>query len=291
MTDYKSLFGAYYRLTKPGVLYGNVLSAVAGFFLASAGHIEWGLFVAMVVGMTLVVAAACVINNYLDRDIDSVMDRTKSRPSVTGAIKGSHMATYGIVLFVLGVTALYLWTNWLVVAIGAAGFVTYVWLYGALSKRQSIHGTLVGSISGAMPIAGGYAAVSGQVDAGLVIAFLIMFFWQFPEFYSIAIYRRKEYAAAGVPVMPVVVGIKSTIVQIYVYTVLYVLSTLLLTVYGYTGFVYFFVMFIAGAYWIRIASEGLTTAKPEAWARRMFKVSMWTILLLCAMLSIGPVLP
>lgn len=290
-TGYKNLFKAYYRLTKPGVLYGNVLSAVAGFLLASAGHINWSLFAAMVIGMTLVIAAACVINNYLDRDIDSVMERTKTRPSVTGTIKGSHMVIYGTVLFVLGVAALYLWTNLLVVVIGVAGFITYVWLYGAMSKRQSIHGTLVGSISGAMPIAGGYAAVSGQIDAGLIIAFLIMFFWQFPEFYSIAIYRRKEYAAADVPVMPVVVGIKSTIVQIYIYTVLYVLSTLLLTVYGYTGFVYFFVMFIAGVYWIRIANEGLTTARPEAWARRMFKVSMWTILLLCLMLSVGPVLP
>lgn len=291
MSEYKDLLRAYYRLTKPGVTYGNVLSAIAGFFLAAAGQVDWWLFIATVIGMTLVIAAACVINNFLDRDIDSVMERTKSRPSVSGAIKGSHMVVYGATLLVLGTGILAIWTNWLVVAIGLAGFVTYVWLYGAWSKRQSIHGTLVGSISGALPVAGGYAAVSGQVDAGLVIAFLILFFWQFPEFYSIAIYRRKEYAAANVPVMPVVVGVKSTIIQIYIYTVLYVLSTLALTVYGYTGLVYFFVMFVAGAYWIRLASEGLTSRKPDEWARRMFKFSMWTILLLCLMLSAGPLLP
>lgn len=287
----KQKLNAYYQLTKPGVLYGNVLTAAAGFLLAAAGHIDWLLFFATILGITLVIAAACVINNLLDQDIDKLMERTKSRPSATGLISDGNMAFYGIVLFVLGIFVLYLWTNWLVITIGVAGFVTYVWLYGALSKRRSIHGTLVGSISGAMPIAGGYAAVSGQVDPGLIIAFLILFFWQFPEFYSIAIYRRKEYAAADVPVMPVVVGVRSTITQIYIYTVLYVLSTLALFVYGYVGGVYLVVMLVAGAYWIRLASEGLTIAYPELWARRMFKVSMWTILLLCVMLAIGPLLP
>jgi len=282
---------AYYQLTKPGVLYGNVLTGAAGFLLAAAGHVDWLLFAAAIGGMTLVIAAACVINNYLDRDIDSVMERTKKRPSVTGVITGSHMVTYGVALLVLGVGVLYLWTNLLVVIIGIAGFVTYVWLYGALSKRRSIHGTLVGSISGAMPIAGGYAAASGRVDMGLIIAFLILFFWQFPEFYSIAIYRRKEYAAADVPVMPVVKGVRSTIIQIYIYTVLYVLSTLLLTIFGYTGIVYLVVMAVAGGYWVWLAGKGLTAKEPEAWARRMFRIAMYTILLLCIMLAIGPVLP
>ena len=281
---------AYYQLTKPGVLYGNVLTGAAGFLLAAAGHVDWLLFAAAIGGMTLVIAAACVINNYLDRDIDSVMERTKKRPSVTGVITGSHMVTYGVALLVLGVGVLYLWTNLLVVIIGIAGFVTYVWLYGALSKRRSIHGTLVGSISGAMPIAGGYAAASGQVDTGLVIAFLILFFWQFPEFYSIAIYRRKEYAAADVAVMSVVKGVRSTIIQIYIYTVLYVLSTLLLTIFGYTGIVYLVVMAVAGGYWVWLAGKGLTAKEPEAWARRMFRIAMYTILLLCIMLAIGPVL-
>ncbi len=282
---------AYYRLTKPGVLYGNVLTGAAGFFLAANGRIDWLLFLAAIGGMTLVIAAACVLNNFLDQDIDSIMERTKSRPSVSGSIEGRHMVVYGVVLGLLGLGILYAWTNLLVVAIGVVGFVIYVWLYGALSKRRSVHGTLVGSISGAMPIAGGYAAVSGQVDAGLIIVFLILFFWQFPEFYSIAIYRRKEYAAARLPVMPVVNGIRTTAVQIYVYTVLYVLSTLALTVYGYTGGVYFAVMLAAGAYWIRLASEGVQVSASEAWARKMFRFSMLTILLLCVMLTVGPILP
>ncbi|MDB5165869.1 MAG: cyoE [Candidatus Saccharibacteria bacterium] len=282
---------AYYQLTKPGVLYGNVLTAAAGFLLAARGEIDLWLFLATIVGMTLVIAAACVLNNYLDQDIDRIMTRTQSRPSVTGAVKGSHILAYAAVLVLIGMVVLALWTNWLVVAIAAAGFVTYVWLYGALSKRRSIHGTLVGSISGAMPIAAGYAAVSGQVDAGLVIVFMILFFWQFPEFYSIAIYRRKEYAAAHIPVMPVVKGVRSTTIQIFLYTILYVIATLSLTLLGYTGYVYFVVMAFIGGYWIWLGALGLRAKDPDAWARRMFRFSMITILVLCLMLSLGPILP
>lgn len=282
---------AYYQLTKPGVTYGNVLTVIAGYLLAARGQIDGWLFVSTVIGMTLVIAAACALNNYLDQDIDKVMTRTKARPSVTGQVPGAHMVMYAIGLLAVGMTLLIIGTNWLVVTLAALGFVTYVWLYGALSKRRSIHGTLVGSISGAFPIAAGYGAVGGQADAGLVIVFLIMFFWQFPEFYSIAIYRRKEYAAAHIPVMPVVKGVRSTIIQIGLYTILYVLSSLSLTLIGLTGYVYFVVMALMGGYWLWLAYLGLSAKDPDAWARRMFKFSMVTILVLCLMLSVGPLLP
>lgn len=283
----------YYQLTKPGVLYGNVLTAVAGFFLAAQGEVAWGVFAAMLIGQTLVIASACVMNNYLDQDIDKIMKRTKERPSVTGAVGNLQMQLFSAVLGITGLVVLVAWTNWLVVAIGILGWVTYVWLYGALSKRKSIHGTLVGSISGAMPIAGGYAAVSGTVDLGLIIVFLILFFWQFPEFYSIAVYRRKEYKAAGVPVMSVIKGNTSTIRQIFIYTILYVISTVSLTWLGYTGIIYFVIMLLTGLYWLWIGYQGLgltKEAEQDAWARRMFKFSMISILVLCVMLSVGPLL-
>jgi heme o synthase len=282
---------AYYQLTKPGVLYGNVLTAVAGFFLAAAGKVEWTLFFGMLVGMTLVIAAACVLNNYLDQDIDAIMSRTKKRPSVIGAVSNRAMVIYAMTLLIIGSAVLWRWTNIMTLVIGLLGFVIYVWLYGALSKRRSIHGTLVGSISGAMPILGGYTAASNMVDAGAVIAFLILFFWQFPEFYSIAIYRKKEYAAAKIPVMPVVKGVQSTIIQIFLYTILYVASTLALTLYGYVGFTYAVIMAVSGVYWIWLAWQGFHTRDADAWARRMFRFSMMAILLLCVMLSIGPLLP
>ncbi len=284
----------YYSLTKPGVLYGNALTAVAGFLLASFSitrHVDWWLFVSLTIGTTLIIAAACVLNNYLDQDIDRLMERTKTRVSVLGSIPGPHIVWFAVILGTIGTLILILWTNWLVVGIGLAGFVTYVWLYGALSKRRSIHGTLVGSISGAMPILAGYCAVSGRLDIGALVVFVILFAWQFPEFYSIAIYRYKEYKTAHIPLLPIVKGIPRTKRDILLYTIVYVIATLSLTPLGYTGITYLVVMALLGGYWLYLAIIGQRARDDDAWARRMFKFSMTTILALCIMLSVGPLLP
>jgi protoheme IX farnesyltransferase len=275
------------------VLYGNVLTSIAGFLMASGyfNRFDAGLFIATLVGMTLIIGSACALNNYLDRDIDSQMERTKSRVTVTGEVSPLGALIFAIALGVVSLAILAIWTNWLVFFIALGGFIDYVWLYGAFSKRRSIHGTLVGSISGAAPILAGYCAVSGKIDAGAILVFLILFFWQMPEFYSISIYRRKEYAAANVPVMSVIKGVKNTKIQIFIYTLAYVIATLLLTPFGYTGWIYFVIMAGLGLYWIKLGYRGLKTTASEKWARRMFHFSMITILALCVMLSVGPLLP
>ena len=286
----------YYSLTKPGVLYGNAVTGVAGFLLAAgiARRFELGLFGATIVGMTLIIASACVLNNFLDRDIDSKMERTKNRVTVLGLISGRRVLLFSILLGVLGFAILGLWTNWLVVAVGAGGFIDYVVLYGMLSKRLSIHGTLVGSISGAAPVLAGYCAVSGRIDAAAIIAFAILFLWQMPEFYSISIFRHDEYKAAGVPVMAVVKGIKNTKIQIYMYTAAFVTATLLLTAFGYTGYIYLVVMGLLGAYWLWLGAKGFeakTKAANEKWARKMFRFSLVMVLTVSLMMSVGPLLP
>lgn len=290
----KATIKRYYSLTKPGVMYGNALTAAAGFLFASlalTGRIDGWLFLALCVGTTLVIASACALNNYLDQDIDRIMERTKKRVIASGELKASHALAFSIIIGLLGVGVLIAWTNWLVVLIGLVGFITYVWLYGALSKRRSTHGTLVGSISGAMPILAGYVAVSNQFDIGALVVFIILFAWQFPEFYSIAIYRFKEYKAAKIPLLPIVHGIKRTKIEIFWYTVLYVLATLSLTPLGYTGYIYLIVMAGLGGYWLLLALRGFKTKDDDRWARKMFGFSMITILGLCVMLSVGPVLP
>lgn len=275
-------------------MYGNALTAAAGFLFASLAltdRIDGWLFLALCTGTTLVIASACALNNYLDQDIDRIMERTKKRAIPSGDIKASHALIFSIAIGALGMAVLILWTNWLVTLVGVAGFITYVWLYGALSKRRSIHGTLVGSISGAMPILAGYVAVSGQFDIGALIVFIILFAWQFPEFYSIAIYRLKEYKAAKIPLLPIVKGIKRTKIEILIYTIVYVAATLILTPLGYTGYIYFIVMTALGGYWLLLAVRGFSAADDDAWARQMFGFSMISILGLCVMLSVGPILP
>lgn len=281
----------YYSLTKPGVLYGNALTVAAGYFLATQGTIDISLFLAVFIGSSLIIASACVLNNYLDQDIDAIMERTKKRALVSGEIKGYRAVIFSIALGAVGVAILALYTNLLVVILGLIGFVTYVVFYGMLSKRLSIHGTLVGSISGAIPILAGYCAVTGSIDIGAMLVFIILFAWQFPEFYSIAIYRSKEYKAAGIPVLPVVKGLMRTKIEILIYTIVFVIASLLLTVFDYTGYIYFVVMAGLGLYWIWLAIKGFSVKDSDRWARQMFGFSMITILGLCVMLSVGPVLP
>jgi len=287
----KEKLALYYSLTKPGVTYGNAITAVAGFLLAAQGRIDLGLFASLTVGITLVIASACVINNYLDQDIDSLMTRTKTRALVAGKLPGRNAVIFSAALGIVGVWLLYAFTNPLTAYVGVFGWIVYVIFYGALSKRLSIHGTLVGSVSGAAPIVAGYTAVTNTLDTGAFILFAILFFWQMPEFYSIAIYRRKEYAKAKVPVMTVVKGVPSTKVQIIIYTFAFVVSTFLLTGYGYAGYTYLAVMALLGGYWLWLAFDGQDTDDDDAWAKRMFKFSLVILLAFCLMISIDAWLP
>lgn len=287
----KEKIKAYYSLTKPGVLYGNVITSVAGYLLATQRHFDVWLFLALVVGTTLVIGSACVINNFLDQDIDKLMERTKKRAIVSGEIPGKNAVIFGTTIGLLGLAILILWTNWLVVAIGIVGFIDYVVLYGMLSKRMSIHGTLVGSISGAMPILAGYCAVTGTIDAGAILVFVILFLWQMPEFYSIAVFRQKEYKAAGVPVISVVKGIKHTKFEILLYTIAFVIATLLLSIYGVTGITYAIIMGVLGVYWIWLGFKGLTTSDDNKWARTMFHFSLNMLLAFSLLISIDTWLP
>jgi protoheme IX farnesyltransferase len=282
---------AYYSLAKPGVLYGNALTAAAGFLLASRGYIDGWLFLALCTGTTLIIASACVLNNYLDQDIDSLMARTKNRALVRGEVPGRNAVILSIILGLGGLVILVLYTNLLVVAIGVVGFVDYVVLYGMLSKRLSIHGTLVGSISGATPILAGYCAVTGTIDAGAIIVFLILFLWQMPEFYSIAVYRRQEYAAAGVPVISVIKGVSHTKQQIAVYTFLFVTATMLLFGFGFAGYSYLAGILILGLYWLWLAVQGLRATSGDIWAKKMFRFSLIILLTFCGLISIDAWLP
>lgn len=269
---------------------GNLLTTAAGFLLAAGGNINWGLFLATNVGTALVISSACVINNYLDQDIDAKMERTKKRPIVAGDIPPLNALLFGISLGFGGLAVLAAFTHWLVVVIGIVGFIDYVWLYGALTKRRSIHGTLVGSISGAIPILAGYVAAAGTIDSGAVVLFIILFLWQMPEFYSIAIYRRNEYAKADVPVITVVKGVEHTKKLIIAYVFTFVLATLALSPLGYTGYTYFVVMATLGVYWLLISFEAFEVSS-EKWSRRMFRFSLIILLVFCLLISIEHILP
>ena len=285
-----SLAKSYYGLTKPGIIYGNALTAIGGFLLASRGQVNLWLLLATIMGTSLVIASACVINNYIDRGIDQKMDRTKKRALVTGEISVRNAIIYAILLGIIGFATLALLVNWLVVLIGVVGFIDYVVFYG-LSKRRSTLGTLVGSISGATPVIAGYCAVTNRFDLGALILFAILVIWQMPHFYAIAMYRLDDYKAANIPVLPVIKGMRSTKVQIISYIVAFILAVMALTAYGYAGRTFMVVMSLLGLLWLRLGIKGFRMPDEKIWGRQMFRFSLIIILSLSVMLSVGTILP
>ena len=281
---------AYYRLTKPGIIYGNAITVVAGFLLASKGHVDVALLLATLVGVSLVIASGCVFNNYIDRGIDSKMTRTKKRALVTGDISGQNALIYATLLGLVGFVLLGVFVNTLTVLLGIFALLVYVILYG-ISKRASVHGTLVGSVAGAMPIVAGYAAVTNSLDTGAWLLFLVLAVWQMPHFYAIATYRKKDYASAGLPVLTVKLGNRPAKVQIVTYIVMFLLAVTLLTLYGYTGVAYLVVTLLAGLAWLRLALLGFSAKDDNKWARKLFGFSLLVLLIFSFMISINNFLP
>ncbi len=266
----------YYQLTKPGIIYGNLLTATAGFLLASRGQVNLGLLLATLAGTSLVIASACVFNNYIDRRVDAMMARTRSRALVSGLISGQSAIIYATVLGLAGVLLLAMYTNSLTVGIGLVAFIDYVILYG-IFKRHSPFGTIVGSISGAASIVAGYTAVTARFDTGAFLLFLILVLWQMPHFYAIAIYRFDDYAAAKIPVLPVKKGVAATKLRIPVYIVAFIMAATMLTSLGYAGYVYLTITVGLGLTWLWLSLQGYKTPDTKLWARQMFRFSLLVI--------------
>lgn len=281
---------AYYSLAKPGIIRGNAVTAVAGFLLASKGNINFRLLLVTLGGLSLIIASACVFNNYIDRDIDSKMARTKKRALVSGAISGRNALIYASLLGLAGVAFLALYTNLLTLVIALLGFFFYVVVYGFF-KRRSVYGTIVGSISGATPPVVGYCAVTNRLDSGALILFLILVFWQMPHFYAIAMYRVKDYKAAGIPVLPIKKGSFITKIQVLLYICAFIIAAQLLALLGYTSYTYFIVATVLGFFWLWLGVNGFKTTDDKRWGRKMFFVSLVVITALSIMISLDAWLP
>lgn len=276
----------FVSVVKPGIIFGNAVTVCGGFFLGSFGHINLLLLLLTLLGMSLVIGSGCVFNNYIDRDIDRLMERTRNRVLVKGLISPKLAIVYGIILGILGFALLYAATNPLTVLLAAIGWFVYVVVYSLSMKRKSSSGTLVGGIAGAIPPVVGYAAVTDRFDVGAILLFLILFLWQMPHFYAIAIYRLQDYKAAGIPVLPLRKNIYYTKVVMLLYVIAYALVTLLPTYFGYTRYAYFVTALILGVIWFCYAIEGITAKDDKAWARKMFSFSILSITVLCIVMAI-----
>ncbi|AOM41158.1 heme o synthase [Xenorhabdus hominickii] len=276
----------YLQVTKPGIIFGNLISAIGGFLLASKGVIDYPLFFATMVGVSLVVASGCVFNNYIDRDIDRIMERTKERVLVKGLINPKISLIYASVLGIAGMVLLYVAANALAMQLALIGFIIYVGVYSLYMKRKSVYGTLVGSLSGAAPPVIGYCAVAGHFDTGALILLLIFSLWQMPHSYAIAIFRFKDYQAANIPVLPVIKGISVAKNHITLYILAFMVATLMLTISGYAGYKYLIVAAAVSIWWLGMALSGYKTSNDRVWARKLFLFSIVAIMSLSVMMSV-----
>ncbi|KZE38267.1 protoheme IX farnesyltransferase [Bhargavaea cecembensis] len=265
----------FLALIKIGIVNSNVITAFTGFFLAiqfAGRHFldALDLLFYVVIGSALIVAGAAAMNNLIDRDIDPVMSRTKSRPTVTGRFRAPAVFAMSVTFMLIGEILLFsasttagLW--------GIAGVFSYVVLYSMWSKRKHVSNTIVGSISGAIPPLIGWAAVEPSLGPGAWALFLIMFAWQPPHFYAIAMRRTEEYRAAGIPMLPVVKGFARTKKSMLAWVlVLFPLPFLL----PQLGWPFIVLATALNAGWLFIALKGFRAEDDLKWATRMFVYSL-----------------
>ena len=276
----------YLLVAKPGIVFGNLISAAAGFFLASKGLVDGVALPATLIGISLVVASGCVLNNCIDREIDRKMVRTRSRALAKGLMSLKSAVSYAVILGIAGMTLLCAATNLLSVAITMAGLMIYVGVYSLYMKRNSVYSTLIGSLAGAAPPLAGYCAVTGRFDLGAVILLSIFTLWQMPHCYAIAVYRLEDYTAAGIPVLPIKHGTAAARKHIVGWILGFMAATLMLTCGGYTGYSTFAVAIALGLSWLYMAWSGYKAYDERLWAKKLFIFSILTISVLSAMISI-----
>ncbi|MFP8973872.1 protoheme IX farnesyltransferase, partial [Pseudomonas aeruginosa] len=197
----------YLLVAKPGIIFGNLIAVAGGYFLAARGSVEPMLLLATVIGLSLVVASGCVLNNCIDRDIDRHMERTRGRVTVTGQISLKAALAHGLVLGVAGFGLLWWRTNPLTTALAGFGYFVYVGLYSLWFKRRSQYGTLVGSLPGAMPPVVAYCPVSGPFDAAAPSLLAIFFLCHMPPSSPLPISPLKAYHPPSIPLLQVARGL------------------------------------------------------------------------------------
>ncbi|MDU6101507.1 MAG: heme o synthase [Acinetobacter sp.] len=270
----------YLFLTKPGILFGNFITTLSGFFLAAQGSIDILLLLLTLLGTTLVVASGCVVNNVIDQDIDTKMQRTQNRALVKKTISPTVALIYALVLGVIGFSILWFGVNGYAFLFAMIGFIVYVGFYSLWTKRTSIHQTVIGSISGASPPVIGYTAVTHQFDVVALLLFLAYALWQMPHSWAIAIYRFDDYKNAGIPILPVARSIYRTKIECVIYILLFAAVLNGLYCFGYTN-VFFLITFNAlTAYWLYLSVIGFKAENDQLWAKRFFLYSVILITLL-----------
>ncbi len=275
----------YWILAKPGIVAGNLMTAIAGYLFASHLSFDVTNFILSMLGFAFVIASSSVVNNLYDRDVDKAMERTRTRPTASGAISMKSGSVYALVLAVLGFSLLAVFANLTTVILGALGFVIYAAVYTPL-KRKTYHATFIGGFAGAMPLMGGYTAFTGRIDVVTLVLGMMMLMWQLPHFYALALMHKKDYAKAKIPTVSIVLGKRMTIYFMLFYTLMFVLFNSLLYRYIYFPRIYLVSSTFLCLIWAWFSAQGLRLKPVNNWAQSSFLMSLVILVFMSVFIGI-----
>lgn len=273
----------YLNLIKPNIVVGNTMSTIGGFCIAAKTHtIYFMSFANMIIGISLIISASCILNNIIDRDIDAIMQRTKYRilaqQQTILFLKITILCS--IILGVLGFLFLSFTKNLLIIYLTTTGLFIYVGIYSLWMKRRSIYSIIIGSISGSMPPIIGYCTVTNTIDIGVIILLMMFILWQIPHSYAITILRIDDYKAALIPAFPIKQGIPCTIHHMLICIFGFIITTVLLTTMGYTSYIFLSIISSINSIWLYTGLCGYkhTNKNIFLWSKKMFLLSILVII-------------
>jgi protoheme IX farnesyltransferase len=278
-----SRFSQFYQLTKPRVVSLIVFTAVIGMFLAVPGMVPLQALIAGTLGIALTAGAAAAVNCLVEQKIDAVMARTARRPLPRGQVTSLQTLAFAGVVGGAGLFILHQWVNDLTMWLTLATFVGYAVVYTVVLKPMTPQNIVIGGASGAMPPVLGWAAVTGEIAPDALILFLIIFAWTPPHFWALALYRKNEYAKAGVPMLPVTHGDKFTRLHVLFYTVILTAVTLMPFATRMSGAIYLAAALVLDAVFLWYAVR-IYVAYSDRLAQRAFRYSIVYLTLLFAAL-------
>jgi protoheme IX farnesyltransferase len=280
---------AYIALTKPRIIELLLVTTIPAMVLATrdlpgVNWENWGIVVFWtLIGGTLAAGAANAINQYLDRDIDLLMTRTRRRPLPAHSVEPEQALVFGIALGIISVGLLAVFVNLVAAFLTLLAIGFYVFVYTMLLKRTTTQNIVIGGAAGALPPVIGWAAVTGHVELPAIMLFALVFYWTPPHFWALSLRIAKDYAAAGVPMLPVVRGTAETTRQIFLYTILLVAVSLVFFAVAQMGLIYLVTALVLGAIFLwkagNLAREG-TLEGTTAGAIRLYKFSISYLTLL-----------
>ena len=278
------ILGDYVKLTKPRVVWLLLFVTAGAMLVAAGGAPDLLVFVATMVGGYLAAGGANAINQFVDRDIDEKMPRTTGRPVVTGRVEPARALAFGIACGITSFLLLGFLVNWLAASLAMVGLAVYVGVYTLWLKRTTIHNIVIGGAAGAVPPLVGWAAVTGDLALPAWLMFAIVFYWTPPHFWALSLMLRRDYASAGVPMLPVVIGETATRRQILLWSFVMVGVSLLPVVSGTVGGLYLGIASAAGLIFIGLALA--LDRWGDRWARPTFTYSLLYLAILFTALGV-----